>query len=984
MLKRILIFIVAIFAFTTSFNKLQAQPTWTFEPFGKEKKPEQYENRKLGSEKTADKKFTVSRRFIQNNVTHYNYYFNCNAKIDRVVERAKLENKDDYSQLLSFYPYKLTSTSGQKIDLDSVIYSSTAGILLHDLRSDWVDNMYLLIGKAYFYRKDFDSAALTFQFINYNLFPRKKKDDDDDKVIGTNASASGGSISIANKEKQTFLQKIMSLPPSRNDALIWYARTLIEQQEFGEAAGLINTLQNDPNLPKRLKNDLAEVTSYWNFKQNNYDSAAVYLEKALTAADTKEDKSRWEYLLGQLYEMNGNFDKASLYYGKASKHTVDPLMDINAQLNEAKMFKGSGNIKELNNSIANLLKMARKDKFDAYRDIIYYSAGQLALQRPDTANALIYYNKSLNYNENNTHYKNLAFLQLGDIAYKQKQYRLAAAMYDSLQVSDSTLAKRIADVQDRKNALLQIVDNITIIEREDSLQALASLSPADRDATIKKLLKKYRKEQGLKELLDNNNGFAAPNDKNAPPDLFNTNTKGDWYFYNPSLKGRGFNEFKSRWGSRANVDNWRRKSATEIAGGKPQPVDPNKDNSKGNKNATQASAELTYDGLMANLPLSPERIDTSNSLIASSLLALAKLYQSDLEDYEQAAITYEEYLKRFPTKLQNGEVYLGLYYSYTKLGNIAKADYYKNLLSTKFAGTTFAQMANNPTAVTAKTTDATKLYENIYNQFIEGNFETAISEKKKADSMYGKNYWTPQLLFIESIYNIRQHNDSIAIVGLKNIISTYPSSALKAKAETMIDVLGRRKEIEDYLTKLQITRATEETVLQMQNDKVVKPSTPVTPTTPKVVAPAVVRNTPKIDTVKMVEPLKSASFKLMPYAPHFVVMLLDKVDGVYVGEAQNAFNRYNKENYYGQPITIKKEVLDVDKNLLVISSFENADAAIVYADKIKRDAKSEVSWLPAAKYSFFIITAENLDILKGNKNITEYKKLLNTQYPNKF
>ena len=74
------------------------------------------------------------------------------------------------------------------------------------MRNDWIDNMYMLIGKAYYYRKDFDSALMTFQFINYNLFPRKKSEDDD-RVVGANASASASNISIANKEKRNILQK---------------------------------------------------------------------------------------------------------------------------------------------------------------------------------------------------------------------------------------------------------------------------------------------------------------------------------------------------------------------------------------------------------------------------------------------------------------------------------------------------------------------------------------------------------------------------------------------------------------------------------------------------------------------------------------------------------------------------------------------------------------------------------------------------------
>ena len=195
MLKRTINLLLIFLIFAAFPNRAISQPTWTFDPFGKEKKPEKFENRKLGSEKTADKKFTAPRNFYQNNITHYNYYFNANNRVNTVIDRAKLSLVDDYANLLAFYPYTLDNTATQKTELDSVIYTSTAGILLHDLRNDWIDNMYMLIGKAYFLRKDFDSALMTFQFINYNLFPRKRKNDDDDRIVGTNSAASGSSIS---------------------------------------------------------------------------------------------------------------------------------------------------------------------------------------------------------------------------------------------------------------------------------------------------------------------------------------------------------------------------------------------------------------------------------------------------------------------------------------------------------------------------------------------------------------------------------------------------------------------------------------------------------------------------------------------------------------------------------------------------------------------------------------------------------------------
>ena len=326
--KRIFVLSFLITTFCSYTYRVFAQPAWTIDLLGKEKKPEKFEERKLGSEKSADKKFTLIRHFFQNNYTRYNYFFNANNKINSVIERAKQSQVDDFTKLLSYYPFSLENTASQKTELDSVIYKATAGILLHDLRNDWVDNMYLLMGKAYYLRKDFDSAAATFQFINYNLFPRKKKEEDS-RIVGSNENASNSTISIANKEKQNILQKIVSKPPSRNDALVWLARTLIELDELGEAAGLISTLQHDPNLPKRLINDLDEVYGYWFFKQNNYDSTAAYLEKALSNADTKQDRSRAEFLLAQLYEKNGQFDKATLYYNKASAHTT------NAQIGRA-------------------------------------------------------------------------------------------------------------------------------------------------------------------------------------------------------------------------------------------------------------------------------------------------------------------------------------------------------------------------------------------------------------------------------------------------------------------------------------------------------------------------------------------------------------------------------------------------------------------------------------------------------------------------
>lgn len=1029
--KRILLPLLFSFVLLSLVNSVLAQPAWTINLLDSSKRSKKFEEQKLGSEKMAEKKFTKLRHVFQNNYTHYNYYFNANNKINAVIERAKVSHKDDYTKLLNYYPYSLENTAAQKTELDSVIYKATAGILLHDLRNDWIDNMYLLMGQAYFFKKDFDSAAATFQFINYNLFPRKK-DEDDNRVVGTKDASSNGYISIANKEKLNMLQKLTAQPPSRNDALIWMIRTLIEQNELGDAASLINTLQHDPNLPRRLTNDLAEVNAYWFFKQNMFDSSATHLEQALSNTASLEDQARAEYLLAQLYEISHRFDQATIYYNKASKHTTDPLMDIYAQLNNAKMIKGVDSV-ELKKGIDNLLHMAKKDKFVSFRDIIYYSAGDLAMQKPDVADsrfyynytasdlaalkpdtnaAVLYYNKSLQYNENNIAFKNKAFLKLADIAYDRKQFKLSFAMYDSLQSGDTSLNDRLSQIQERRNSLSKIVQKIVIIEREDSLQKIAAMPVAERTVFIKKLVKKLRKEKGLKEEETIDNGSTAisfDSKKNEPTDLFaNSSTKGEWYFYNASLKSKGLTEFKRKWGTRTNADNWRRKSAVAAAA-KNDGVTPTPDMGVTDLDAAPSKAndqkqstglnndiknaqpqDVSFDGLIANIPLTPEKLAVSNTLVSGSLFDLAKLYQTELEDYQQAINTYDQSLQRFPDSLYNGDIYLSLYFCYSKLGNTKKADYYKNLVNTKFVGSPSNKLLTNPLGANPgiKNKEGTMRYESIYNLFIEGKFDEALSEKKKADSLYGNNYWSPQLLYIEAVYYVKQRQDSVAIEKLNSIISLYSKSPLGKKAERMIDILKRRTAIESYLTNLEITRAKDDDVVAAPKEKLVRNDSNLI-VSPKlfdsskaVIPPPVIAGK---DSVKKAAPvLVNGPYTFKPATPQNVIMVLDKVDGTYINESKNAFTRFVGENFRGQTIAVTKTAVDKDIALLVFSSFENADAALQFLNKVKKAAPDEVSWLPAAKYSFLIISDDNLQLLQLNKNLKEYKDLLNKQYPGKF
>ncbi len=1019
-------FLVPLLLLVGCSQLVSAQPAWTIDLLNKtEQKPEKFENRKLGSERLAEKKFTIVRRFFQNTYTHYNYFFNASNKIAMVIERAKAEQRNDFSKMLPFYPYSLEQTKAQAIELDSVIFKSTAGILLHDLRSNWVDNMYLLMGQAYFLRKDFDSAVATFQFINYNLYPRKKGDDDD-QVVGTNYNAKNQQVSIANSEKRNIVNRLTSRPPSRNDALLWLARTLIEQDEMGEAIGLINTLQQDPNLPKRLRNDLDEIHAYWFYRQGMFDSSANYLAKALGNSATKQDRSRSEFLLGQLYAMQGNYDLATAFYEKASKHTVDPLLDIYARLNSATLLKGT-NPKEMDKSIDNLVKMARRDKFENYRHILYFAAGEIALEKPDTSNAIQLYNRSLKYNTDQAVYKNKALLKLADIYYDQKQYKLSFAAYDSLASDDTTLTAQLASIQSRRNALSNLVQKLAVIEREDSLQRIAALPTNEREAFVRKLSRKLRKERGLtaeepsvgqSDMLP----IGGSRDTQASSDLFSSSSKGEWYFYNTSLRTKGFNEFKRRWGTRTNTDNWRRKSATDAAikDNKPpaaapgapdmgvgSPDDagpvmsdnpdaptstaPKKVNKAAISNEPAQPEDLSFEGMMANLPLTPERKTESDQRIAINLFESGKVYQFELTDYEEAIGAYETSLQRFPDSLYNGELLLNLYTCYKKLGRSSEANRYKQQLTQSFPGSKAERMANQPESLKAGAGNeaGTKAYESIYTLFIEGKFDEALQQKKIADSLYGNNFWSPQLLYIEAVYHIRQRNDSIAIHTLRQLISLYPEAKMVNKAERLIEVLGRRAEIEKRLSELEVTRAKEDDPI------VITPTPPTRAQQKPIVADSLAQKQPQPGdppqpqaTANPDAPAPKPAVVSGPFVyaegQHLVLMVLDKVDGTYINEAKNAYTRFSSDYFRDLQLEITRETLDAERALVVFKTFPDTETAMRFIARARRAAPEEVSWLPANKYSFVLISESNLTLLQSNKNLAGYLDGLRKQFPGQF
>jgi predicted negative regulator of RcsB-dependent stress response len=953
-------------------------------------KPKLYENRKLPSENITDKKIGAVKKIKENIVSHYNFYFNANNKLNSVLGSAKQIFKDNYDKLIPVRDFSIDQTAGMQAELDSVIIKCNNGILLHDLRNDWIDDLYLLMGKAYFFEKKFDSAYDIFQYINYNFQPREKNEIGFEKTIGSNINNSGNIYTVSTIEKKGVLNSFKH-QIVRNEALVWIAYTLMEMNNDDEAKSLLDLLSMDSNFPERLKPLLSEKKAEWFLKKEQNDSAAYYLEKSLSICIDNKEKARRYFLIGQLYASIDKSDKAYAFFEKSISITTNPLMEAYARIKQvAGMGRGTDENKRIEDNIQALLTLAGKEKYISFKPIIFSSIAVLELKRNNTNSAIEYLKKSNLNNQDDQGLKNNNFIKIAELAFAMKKYSLAKEYLDS--VDESSLTNK-NEILLKKPIIKEIVNNLDIISLEDSLQHLAKLTDEERLKTLSTILKNHKKDDVIEQkeksiskgsmqkndLLDQTSGALFSNEKQ----------KTEWYFNNPSLIAQGKIEFKNKWGDRPNIDNWRRSATFNSI---KNIIQTEKESQTGNELGVEDNNNLTMEILLEKIPLTPEKLLASYQKKYTAYSALGEIFKNKLDDCKES-ISWNERLINESSAHINEQTYFDLAFCYKKEGNKEKHLYYQDLLANKFPGSTLTLFLKDPHALEKiekeKEIKATNAYEEIYDLMIAGKFEEAFIKKTIADSIYGQNKWSPQLLYIESLYYINKRQDSAAIETLGKITSLYPNSPLSEKAILFASVISRRSEIEKELNEKVVEREREETIDWIEDGPVTRSKVSEVKIDSMVrdKEPVKLLKTIKMDTTSLVSTVKAKKDEKYFFdlnESQYVLLILNDVDIIYTNEAKRAIANYNKRKFLDKNLVIQQEKID-DKTVLKISEFKNIIEAIDYIDQGKKLGPTEIfPWLPAQKYSFLLISPSNLKILSTENKLTPYLDFIKIQLPGKF
>jgi tetratricopeptide (TPR) repeat protein len=862
----------------------------------------------------STEKNTLITRSYHNLTANYNVFFNGTESFKKGIKRAQESYVDDYTQILSVFTYDDESVA-QTIapDMETSITKATKVITLHSITAKpeykngpqtekqkafyarneynkWVDDNYLVMGKSYLYRHDYELAIQTFKFILTEFFY-------EDIVYETQ---------------------------------IWLARAYNQTKEYKESERILNLLTSDEKVPKKLYADLYATIADLNIKKEEYTDAIKPLSIALENVKKKKTRMRYAFILGQLNEEAGNQEAASNYYQEVIRLNPPYEMIFNARIDRASVFvEGADKSREIKSE---LNKMLKDEKNKEYKDQIYYALANIYFREGDLEEAISYYKLSSAKSVNNSQQKTKSCLTLADIYYSRQNYVSAKLYYDSAVVSLTPEYKNYDAVMTKSRSLSHLVENLIVVQFEDSVQRLAAMSEAERYTVIDSIIAQVRREEQLAQVEQMNDMQDVQFNRmllseNQQSESKSGGTEGKWYFYNDAAKSFGQPEFKMKWGTRKLEDNWRRKNKSEISFGETETEIAGGDTTK--EIQKQVLSNKTREFYLQNIPLTDSLIKTSNDRIMESLFNAGSVYKNDLKDNPKAIETYKDLLARYSANDYTLPTYYNLYLIYNELNDPTSSNLYKESIIREYPESQITQLLTNPNYVNEmleKENEVNRFYETTYNHYKQQEYYRVISDVDYAFEHFKDNELLPQFFFLKAL-SIGQTSDIMTFTSvLDSVAKTYPSHDVAKQANEMLAF------IKDY--------------------------------NPEV----------KLETEK-----KEAEelYKYDSIGTFLYGMIINHM--IDINQLKFEIINYNLDVFPNQTFDITSDNLSDNSRLILVKSFKNIQKAWEYYDQIITSDKI-MALIEGTGYSRFVISPSNSLILLKDKNANKYLLFFDKYY----
>jgi tetratricopeptide (TPR) repeat protein len=705
----------------------------------------------------SSEKNTLTSKAYHNTTSRFNGYYYANEEV-RKIEKALWTNlQDDYNKILRLYP-ALDSGFAKSYDkeVQEAVKMASIAIQRHP-NSKWVDDCYILVGKARLYSLDWGNAIQTFKFVN-------------------------------GKSKN---------PDARHEAIITLIRTFTEHQEYGNAQAAVDFLQKE-ELSKANQKYLALEKAYMFQELQDYDNMVRNLTTATPMLRKKDRPGRIYFIIGQVYQKLGFESEAYNFYRKCLGTNPEYEVDFYARLYLAQVTEISRS-RSVNTARKSFRKLLKDSKNKEFKDKIYYEMGMFELKQKNIQEAIGFLNTSVREGTNKL-IDGEAYLRLGQIYYDTlKNYELSQAYYDSAITSLPKDFEGYAAIKARQEVLNEFVKHLKTIQWQDSLLSMSSLDSASLRGQIdsafaaqKKLAdskvgKKKKRQSNRVEITSNSSAFGSDGEDGS------TEEAVDWYFGNPSAVSLGQTEFTRIWGSIPLEDNWRRslRSASTSA-----TVRNNVDVLNPNANKPEEAAPVVavdpaiaeYERINKEIPRTEEDKKKSLKKIEDAYFALGDIYYFKLLETDNAVSSYTKLLNRFPQTEYEPEVLYKLYLIY-KDSNPTKANQYAEQLKEKYPESTYAKILVNPNYLEESSLaleQQKNIYKVAYEYFAAGDYKSCEDKLNEAMAL-GETVFTPNLKLLAILLIGKTQDIDHYQLALNEFIKNNPEGEVSNYAKKLLD-----------------------------------------------------------------------------------------------------------------------------------------------------------------------------------------------------
>ncbi len=714
----------------------------------------------------STKKNTGITRFYHGLTTKYNILFNGSESFKEGKRKYQQSHIDDYSQVLPIFVYGDEDlASGIKPQMDRTIEKSTKSIRLHSITKKpdekgnmsekdkefynkneyniFIDDAYLLMGKAFFYQYDYPSAIRIFNFII------KQYDDEKTKYMAYN----------------------------------WLVRSNVEMKDFREAQNIIDFLVSDIDYPEKLNYELNRTIADFYLKQQKFEQAEPHVAKALTLVKKKQDKIRLTFIHAQLNEELKKYTIASELYESVIKMNPSYEMAFNAKIKRATLFTGGKSAKSIK---AELIDMLKDDKNIDYQDQIYYALGELEMKNNNINQAIEYYQMSANTNISNTNQKGLTYLALANIFFDRSDYTESQAYFDSAVISLDPEFPGYIELARKNRYLSKLVKNLRIVETEDSLQMVAQMPEKERNEFIQQIIQNLREKEAAELEQQRNEEMRDLNDlgSSARPST-SLDQGGKWYFYNPSAKSFGQPEFRRRWGNRKLEDNWRRKNK-QMMGVEQITESGFTDEVIDKKIGLDAKSAEYY---MIDLPLTDSALIKSHEKIQSALYQVGEVYKNDLKEYSMAIEAYKNLIDRYPDSDYKVPAYYSLYKVYKEKGDLTQAEVYRNMIIRNYPETKYAKVLLDPNyfkQFEKEEKERKEYYTQTLNLYKQKKYSEVIRRCNVGLNKYNEPEYLPKYSYLRALAMGEVYGVTVLKTELEKIAEDYKEDPVSGSAENLL------------------------------------------------------------------------------------------------------------------------------------------------------------------------------------------------------